>query len=97
MHPFTVVIVPGATGVTLSGGQQMRLALARVFYQQPQLIIADDPLAAVDAEVGQNEVPDSTISKDVSSVCSRRIEAGGQEVECRGLRARSKWAELAEI
>ena len=50
-----------------------------------------------DAEVGQNEVPDSTISKDVSAVCSRRIEASGQEVECRGLRARSKWAELAEI
>ena len=55
LHPFTVVIVPGATGVTLSGGQQMRLALARAFYQQPQLIIADDPLAAVDAEVEDAE------------------------------------------
>lgn len=71
LHPFTVVIVPGATGVTLSGGQQMRLALARVFYQQPQLIIADDPLAAVDAEVGQKlfrslqEYTDSTAGRSV--------------------------------
>jgi ABC-type multidrug transport system fused ATPase/permease subunit len=42
----------GERGVTLSGGQQMRVALARAFYQQPQVIVADDPLAAVDAAVG---------------------------------------------
>ena len=29
------------------------MALARVFYQQPRLIVADDPLAAVDAHVGR--------------------------------------------
>ena len=33
--------------------QQQRVALARVFYQQPRLIVADDPLAAVDAHVGR--------------------------------------------
>ena len=30
------------------------MALARVFYQQPRLIVADDPLAAVDAHVGRH-------------------------------------------
>ena len=33
--------------------QQQRVALARVFYQQPRLIVADDPLAAVDAHIGR--------------------------------------------
>lgn len=43
----------GERGVTLSGGQQMRVALARAFYQKPDLIVCDDPLAAVDLAVGQ--------------------------------------------
>lgn len=41
----------GERGVTLSGGQQTRVNLARAFYHQPRLLIADDPLAAVDVHV----------------------------------------------
>merc|ERR1719181_248704 len=41
----------GERGTTLSGGQQTRLNIARALYHQPRLIVADDPLAAVDVHV----------------------------------------------
>lgn len=42
----------GERGVNLSGGQKARLSLARCLYARPDLILLDDPLAAVDASVG---------------------------------------------
>jgi ABC-type multidrug transport system fused ATPase/permease subunit len=43
----------GERGVTLSGGQKARVALARAAYSRPDVALLDDPLSAVDAGVGR--------------------------------------------
>ena len=39
-------------GVQLSGGQKARVALARAFYQDVDIMLFDSPLSAVDPKVG---------------------------------------------
>ena len=43
----------GEKGITLSGGQKARIAMARALYHDADIFLLDDPLAAVDANVGR--------------------------------------------
>jgi ATP-binding cassette subfamily C (CFTR/MRP) protein 4 len=43
----------GSQGVQCSGGQRARIGFARALYRDADVLVADDPLSAVDARVGR--------------------------------------------
>lgn len=48
--------IVGEKGISLSGGQKARLALARAVYARADVYLLDDPLSAVDEHVGKHLV-----------------------------------------
>ena len=43
----------GEKGVNLSGGQKVRVSLARAVYANPDIYLFDDPISALDANIGK--------------------------------------------
>ncbi|KAM9344115.1 LOW QUALITY PROTEIN: ATP-binding cassette sub-family C member 4-like [Pholidichthys leucotaenia] len=54
LFPGGDLAVVGDRGANLSGGQKARVSLARAVYQDADIYLLDDPLSAVDAEVGRH-------------------------------------------
>ncbi|CAM1331230.1 ABCC4 (predicted) [Pycnogonum litorale] len=52
LFPNGLETLVGERGIMLSGGQRSRLSLARALYQNADIYLLDDPLSAVDPEVG---------------------------------------------
>ncbi|VVC94160.1 unnamed protein product [Leptidea sinapis] len=51
--PYDDLTLVGERGVQLSGGQRARINLARAVYREADIYLLDDPLSAVDANVGR--------------------------------------------
>lgn len=65
----------GERGVSLSGGQKQRISIARAFGVDPQILLLDDCLSAVDTNTEQNilEYFDKAFTEKTVVVVSHRI------------------------
>ena len=52
----------GEKGVNLSGGQKVRVSLARAVYSDPDIYLFDDPISALDANIGKKIMNDLIIN-----------------------------------
>ena len=52
----------GEKGVNLSGGQKVRIALARALYSEADIYLLDDPISALDANIGKKIMKDCIIN-----------------------------------
>lgn len=60
--PYGDLTLVGDRGSSLSGGQKARISLARAVYNEADVYLLDDPLSAVDTNVGKHLFNDCIIS-----------------------------------
>jgi ATP-binding cassette subfamily B protein len=67
--------VVGERGVTLSGGQKQRVSIARAFAKQPDVVLLDDCLSAVDTNTESRILGylDQTLSDRTAIIITHRI------------------------
>ena len=69
--------VVGERGVSLSGGQKQRISIARALMMEPELLILDDSLSAVDAKTEEAilEALKAKRSDETTIITSHRLSA----------------------
>ncbi|MBD8027844.1 ATP-binding cassette domain-containing protein [Ureibacillus sp. Re31] len=69
--------VVGERGVSLSGGQKQRISIARALMMQPELLILDDSLSAVDAKTEESILKSLKEAREDSTtiITSHRLSA----------------------
>ncbi|MEP2934982.1 MAG: ABC transporter ATP-binding protein [Gilvibacter sp.] len=67
----------GERGITLSGGQKQRVSIARAIIKEPQILLLDDCLSAVDTETEEEILKNlKHISKDITTIIvSHRVSS----------------------
>jgi ATP-binding cassette subfamily B multidrug efflux pump len=69
--------VLGERGITLSGGQKQRVSIARAIIKDPQILIFDDCLSAVDTETEENILNNlkEVMKNKTSIIISHRVSS----------------------
>ena len=62
LFPYGDLTLVGERGSSLSGGQKARISLARAVYNEADVYLLDDPLSAVDTNVGKHLFNDCIVS-----------------------------------
>jgi ATP-binding cassette subfamily B protein len=67
--------IVGERGITLSGGQKQRISIARAIIKDPNVLILDDSLSAVDTETEDNILTNlsDTLEKKTTILISHRV------------------------